>query len=135
MNLNEFLDKSSHFKCFICQRNILDDKINYCKNCKIVLDGSCINYHQNLCHDIKLNQNIFNYCLEHGNQLIFRCMECNQSLCNNCDLVYHNDKKHRLEQLTKFSFNINELMKIKDIFDKQKKIFEKIKNIFYTLIK
>ena len=134
IDLREFLERSAHIKCFSCQRKILDDKISYCKDCKMIIDESCIKYHQKLEHDIKLNEKMYNICFEHGNQYLFRCMNCNKSLCYKCDLMYHNDNNHRLEQLTKFSFNQNELNKIRESFEKQKKYFEKIKDAYNNLM-
>ena len=134
MDLQEFLEKSSHLICFICKRKLLDDKINYCRKCNIIIDSFCLGYHQKLFHDIKINEKIFNYCPEHGSQFIFRCMECGQSLCNNCDLNCHNDKSHTLNQITKFSIKQNEFYKLKETFDKQKDYFGKIKLIFNNWI-
>ena len=134
MDLKEFLDKSSHVNCLICLRKITDNKINYCKNCKTIFDNSCLEYHKRLSHDILLNEYIFNFCLEHKNSYMFRCMECNKSLCINCDLNSHNDKLHTLNQISRFSLNIKSIDEIKSIIDKQKKFFEKIKNIYNNIL-
>ena len=127
MNLEEFLEKSSHLSCDICHKKSLDDKINYCQKCKSILDTCCLKIHERFCKDAKLNQNIFNYCLEHGNQYMFRCMECKKSLCCQCDLNYHNDNNHTLNQIAKLLFNQDEFDKIKKSFDIQKTNLEKIK--------
>ena len=134
MDLKEFLDKSSHVNCLICLRKITDNKINYCKNCKAIFDNSCLEYHKMLSHDFLLNEYIFNFCLEHKNRYMFRCMECNKSLCINCDLNSHNDKLHTLNQISRFSLNIKSIDEIKSIIDRQKKFFEKIKNIYNNII-
>ena len=134
MDLQEFLDKSSHINCLICLKKITDNKINYCKNCKIIFDDSCIEYHKKLSHDILLNNNIFNFCLEHKNRYMFRCMECNKSLCINCDLNSHNDKLHTLNQISRLLINFKSIDEIKSNFDKQKKFFERIKNIYCNMI-
>ena len=120
MNLEEFLEKSTHLSCPFCKKKILDDKINYCQSCKCIIDVNCLKIHERFCKDIKLSQNIFNCCLEHGNQYMFRCMECNQSLCTNCDLIYHNDNNHTLNQLIKLCLNQGVLAKIKKNFEIQK---------------
>ena len=80
-------------------------------------------------HHILSNEKIFNFCFEHKNKFMFRCIECNKSLCCNCDLNDHNDKLHTLTQLTKFSLNKKDLDTIISSFEKQKQFFEKIKSI------
>ena len=134
IDLKEFLDKSSSLNCLICLRKITTNKINYCKNCNIIFDNCCIEYHKSLSHDILLNEYIFNFCLEHKNRYMFRCMECNKSLCINCDLNSHNDKLHTLNQISRFSLNIKSIDEIKSIIDRQKKFFEKIKNIYNNIL-
>lgn len=137
MNLNEFLYKSSQLNCHACMRKLIDGQIIYCIECKVVFDVFCVeNHHQttNHSHYIQLNKNIFNYCLEHKTPLMFRCMDCKKSLCNNCNLPAHDEKGHELEQLKKFAFNKNDIDKITNTFMKQKIFFEKIKEINNNLI-
>ena len=137
MNLNEFLYKSSQLNCHACMRKLIDGQIIYCIECKVVFDVFCVeNHHQttNHSHYIQLNKNIFNYCLEHKTPLMFRCMNCKKSLCNNCNLPSHDEKGHELEQLKKFAFNKNDIDKITNTFMKQKIFFEKIKEINNNLI-
>ena len=80
-----------------------------------------------------LDQNIFINCIEHKNPFIFRCLDCNKSLCF-LDTTWHNDEGHQLEQLRKYRINDNEVDKIKNTFEKQKKYFEKIKAFNNNLI-
>ena len=137
MNLNEFLYKSSQLNCHACMRKLIDGQIIYCIECKVVFDVFCVeNHHQttNHSHYIQLNKNIFNYCLEHKTPLMFRCMNCKKSLCNNCNLPSHDEKGHELEQLKKFAINKNDIDKITNTFMKQKIFFEKIKEINNNLI-
>ena len=136
-NLTEFLNNSSQLNCSSCMRKLIDGQIIYCIECKVVFDVFCVeNHHKttNHSHYIQLNKNIFNYCLEHKAPLIFRCMNCNKSLCGNCNFVAHDEKGHQLEQLKKFSFNQNEIDKIKNAFLKQKICFQKIKELNNNLI-
>ena len=138
MNLNEFLFKSSQLNCYSCSRKLLDGQIIYCIECKNIFDVNCLEIHHRAAkhsHYIQLNKNIFNYCLEHKTPLIFRCVDCNKSLCGKCDFSLHDAKGHLLEQLrNKINFNQNDLDKIKSTFEKQKKYFEKIKAFNNNLI-
>ena len=127
MNLKEFLDKSSSLNCLICLKKITDNKFNFCKNCQMIFDNSCIGYHNKLCSGIPFNENIFNSCLEHKKRYMFRCEECCQSLCIDCGLNIHNE--HTLNQISKLSLKNKNIDEIKSIFHKQKTFFEKIKNI------
>ena len=127
MNLKEFLDKSSSLNCLICLKKITYNKFNFCKNCQMIFDNSCIGYHNKLCSGIPFNENIFNSCLEHKKRYMFRCEECCQSLCIDCGLNIHNE--HTLNQISKLSLKNKNIDEIKSIFHKQKTFFEKIKNI------
>ena len=138
MNLEEFLEKSTRLKCFICKRKLLDDEMIYCIECKKIVDNPCLEYHHkntNHSHYLQLNKNIFNYCLEHKFQYIFRCMDCNQSLCEKCNFSSHDNNGHELEQIKKFALKQNVLDKIKSNFEKQKKYFERIKVINNNMMK
>mgnify|MGYP002868430262 FL=1 len=138
MNLEEFLEKSTRLKCFICKRKLLDDEMIYCVECKKIVDNPCLEYHhKNTNHSryLQLNKNIFNYCLEHKFQFIFRCMDCNQSLCEKCNFSSHDNNGHELEQIKKFALKQNVLDKIKSNFEKQKKYFERIKVINNNMMK
>ena len=138
MNLEEFLEKSTRLKCFICKRKLLNDEMIYCVECKKIVDNPCLEYHhKNTNHSryLQLNKNIFNYCLEHKFQYIFRCMDCNQSLCEKCNFSSHDNNGHELEQIKKFALKQNVLDKIKSNFEKQKKYFERIKVINNNMMK
>ena len=129
MVIKEFLQRASYLYCYNCKKKIPDNNINYCLDCKIFLDNCCAEYHFRASHNILSNDKIFNFCFEHKNRFMFRCIECNQSLCCNCDLNYHNDRSHTLKQLSKSSFNQKDIDQIKLTFEKQKRFFEKIKII------
>ena len=77
MELKEFLDNSSSLNCFICRKQIFDEQIIYCTECKTLLDVTCVEIHHKdvkHTHYIQLNKNIFNFCLEHKCQFIFRIL-------------------------------------------------------------
>ena len=138
MKIEEFLVKSSQLNCFVCKKKLSDAQMIYCVDCKIIVDMSCVEYHhknKKHSHYIQLNKNIFNFCLEHKSQYIFRCMDCNKSLCTKCNFSSHDDNGHKLEQIKKFSLNQNDIDRIKSNFEKQKKCFEKIKAINNNLMK
>ena len=128
-DIKEFLERTSCLYCYNCKRKILVNKISYCLDCKLFLDNFCAEQHYKALHHILSNEKIFNFCFEHKNKFMFRCIECNKSLCCNCDLNDHNDKLHTLTQLTKFSLNKKDLDTIISSFEKQKQFFEKIKRI------
>ena len=135
--LKEFLEQASSLNCLICKKKIFDEQIIYCIECKVLLDANCVQIHHKdikHTHYIQLNKNIFNYCLEHKCQFIFRCMDCKQSLCNKCNFSFHDDNGHKLEQIKKFSLNQNDFQRIKNNFEKQKNFFIKIKEINNKLI-
>ena len=135
--LKEFLEQASNLNCLICKKKIFDEQIIYCIECKVLLDATCVPIHHKEVkhtHYIQLNKNIFNYCLEHKCQFIFRCMDCKQSLCNKCNFSFHDDNGHKLEQIKKFSLNQNDFQRIKNNFEKQKNFFIKIKEINNKLI-
>ena len=137
IELKEFLEQASSLNCSICKKKIFDEQIIYCIECNVLLDATCVEiHHKDVKHTryIQLNKNIFNYCLEHKSQFIFRCMDCKQSLCNKCNFTLHDDKGHKLEQIKKFSLNQNDFQRIHNNFEKQKSFFKKIKEINNNLI-
>ena len=109
MNLNQFLKESSQFKCSSCSKELSEGKIICCMDCKNIFDDLCIKDHQvstSHLNYMPLDQNIFNNCIEHKNPFIFRCLDCNKSLCF-LDTAWHNDEGHQLEQLRKYLINEN----------------------------
>ena len=138
INLQEFLDKSNLI-CHECKKAITDSNFLFCKTCKNIIDINCEKYHGNnykhFGFEFIEKNNILNYCKEHQSWFIFRCMNCNESFCNNCDLIYHNAKNHSLKQILDFSYNKKDLDSINSNFEKQKEILEKIKNANCNFIK
>ena len=144
LNLQKFLEKSSQIYCYDCNQKIPDNKIYYCTNCKIFLEEKCAKIHEETCAKINeknlkhilSNEDIFNYCIEHKKRFAFRCMECNISLCNSCNLDEHTyiEQTHHLILLAEFRLEEFAINKIKSVFETQKKLFEKIKNINNNLM-
>ena len=62
-------------------------------------------------------------------------MNCNKSLCNNCDINSHNEQRHSLKQIFEFIINQKDIDSIYTNFEKQKATFEKIKDINNKFIK
>ena len=138
ITIQDFLEKSSLI-CYECKKVITDSNFLFCKNCNNIIDTNCEKYHLNNNNHINLElfnkKNLLNCCKEDKLPLIFRCMNCNESLCNLCDLNSHIKKGHSLKQISEFSLNQKELDNINDNFNKQKNILEKIKDIYNTFIK
>ena len=136
ISLHEFLDKSVLI-CNECRKVINDSYFLFCRNCKILIHSLCKEAHfkkNKNCHFDSINKNnILNCCREHQCDFMFRCMNCDKSLCHKCDLFSHNEKYHSLKQLLEFKINQNNLAFINSNFNKQKIIFEKIKNISYFM--
>ena len=137
MDLQNFLQNSLYLNCTLCMKKLINEQIIYCTECKTIFDINCVeNHHMTLGHSqyIQLNKNIFNYCLEHKSPLMFRCIDCRQSMCQKCNLVFHDEKGHKFEQLRQISLNQNEFDKIRNAFNKQKTFLEKIKEMNNNLI-
>ena len=85
ITLKEFLEKSSNLLCHNCNKILKDQNFSFCYNCNNIFDNYCKQIHcQNTNHfnfiEIDKN-NMFNFCLEHKCSYIFRCFDCNESLC------------------------------------------------------
>ena len=138
----EFLENISKIVCNNCKKIINEETFYYCYNCNNKFDISCgkfhseISMHLNMVNIDKNNlNNENNKCKEHKSQIIFQCKNCNESLCEQCDFNSHGEKGHILTQLKNYSLNQKDLDIIKSNFEKQKKIFIKIKEINNNLIK
>ena len=138
MPLSAFLEKSSNIKCYECQQYLTKSDLYYCNQCKNVFDYTCFEEHIEICNHnvVPINKNILiNNCLEHINIYMFHCIECNKSLCLNCDITYHHSQRHSLVQIINNTNNQNDKEKINTIFQKQKYFLEKIKKINHKIIK
>ena len=136
--LDEFLEKSNII-CYECKKPIMEINFLFCKNCNKNIHILCEKFHSNnnKNHNAEfINKNhILNQCKNHNSYYIFRCMECKESLCGQCDLFSHNQKHHHLKQLMEFDINENELTKMKSALNTQKNFLMKIKNINSAYIK
>ena len=136
MELKEFIKKCSNLLCQKCNKVIKDQNFSYCFNCKNIFDNSCIKIHGDNERHFSIitidKNNIFNLCLEDRYSYIFRCIDCNISLCGKCDITSHGE--HTLEQIKKCAINQKEFDHILSTFEKQKNIFKKIKDITNDII-
>ena len=138
MNLQEFLEKSDCI-CYECKKIMNDTYFLLCNNCKVIICNNCKRSHEiNSAHynyELINNNILLNHCIEHINEdFIFRCMNCKESFCYNCDIKSHDKKGHSLKQISGFTLNENNIEHIKDIFEKQKNMFDKIKAINDNII-
>ena len=121
------------------QKGIADSKLLFYKTCKNIFDINCEKFHSSNSEHFNFEfiekNNLLNYCREHHDRFIFRCMNCNESFCNKCDLKYHYDKKHSLTKIFDFIRNQKDFESINANFDKQKYFLEKIKNANNNFIK
>ena len=130
MNLKEFLEKSSSIFCFFCKKRINESKFIFCLDCKNIFDISCSFKHKdNENHLNYSTNNINDFCFEHKENCIFKCMFCNLPFCKNCDAIFHFNNAHSTQQTEQSTFNNKGFDNIKAIFEKQKTILEKIKEI------
>ena len=138
INLQKFLEKSEII-CHECKKIITDSDILFCKDCKNIIGINCKKSHMNnykhLYFELIKKDNMLNHCQDHKASFIFRCMNCNKSLCNNCDLNSHNEQRHSLKQILEFIVNQRDIENIYSNFEQQKAILEKIKDINNNLIK
>ena len=78
---------------------IFGDEFIFSKNDKVLYHINCFKKYGLTKDDafIKINSNyLFNNCLEHNKNFRFICKNCNVSLCQNCDIDYHDDNNHIL---------------------------------------
>jgi hypothetical protein len=101
MNIQEFIDKSKII-CNDCKKAIIDENFMYCLDCKKTLDNYCGNDHIDKLNHLNFNfvnkNKILNLCDKHKAPFIFRCMDCNESLCHLCEFNEHNLNNHSLKQ-------------------------------------
>ena len=142
MGTSKFLRESTHdLSCQICQQQINNENnIFYCKKCNMIFDKFCLNKHINNGYNehnaICINKTIlYNNCLKHNNTFIFRCLNCNESLCGLCDLNFHNSESHELKQIINISVSKSEIDKKISEFEKQKNYLNKIKEMNDKIIK
>ena len=137
-NLQVFLEKANIIICRECNKIIKDTNVFFCKSCKKIIHCNCGNSHNNNYNHSDFEtiekDSLLNCCKYHRSCYIFRCLNCNESLCSKCDLNFHNKENHKLRQIMDYNINQKELENINYIFEKQKNILEKIKEINNNLI-
>ena len=138
--LFKFLSKSYHnIICPLCKLPIKDDEeFIYCKQCKSGFDYKCLSKHSHYFKQHNIisvkSDSYFNNCLNHNKTYIFRCINCNESLCGSCDLNLHNSSGHELKQIISISVSQNKRDKIISDFERQKSYFIKIKELYRNII-
>ena len=137
MKLGDFLQRTSfNIQCFLCKFLIIDKEFIYSKNNKMFYHINCLKNSRNIKNNeyIKVDSNyLFNYCLNHNNKFVFYCKECKLSLCSLCDINFHNDKDHLLQQIISLRKNKNKEDNFKIIINKQRDLLNEIKEIYNKL--
>ena len=139
-NMFKFLSKSYHnIICPFCKLPIKDEEdFIYCKQCQNGFDFSCLSKHSHYFKQHNIisikTDSFFNNCLKHNKTFIFRCVNCNESLCGSCDLNFHNSSGHELKQIISISMSQNKRDKIISDFERQKSYFIKIKELYRNII-
>ena len=121
------MEKSSEIICSFCNQKILDNKIYYCSNCKIFLEEKCAKIHKENSKHILLDENIFNFCIEDNSKFRLRCIKCNKSLCQYCNLDEHDaiEESHRLMLLSDLIYKKMILKKLNRSLENKKCFLKK----------
>ena len=95
-------------------------------NLKIFLEEKCAKIHEENLKNILLNENIFNFCTEHKSRFYVRCIKCNKSLCQFCNLNEHDiiEESHHSTFLSDLRLKKMILIKL-NLYLKSKKYFLK----------
>ena len=137
VELNEFSPKSN-VVCSQCRKSIIESKFLFCKYCNNYIHFECRNNHYNYNNHSDLDftdkYKILNCCKEHKAIFIFRCMDCNESFCKECNMDTHLQKKHSLKQIVDLIIDKNNFEKMNSTLTKQKIILNKIKDKNNTFI-
>ena len=72
---------------------------------------------------------INDFCFEHKENFITKCRYCDLLFCKNCDPTFHINNMHPKQQISQALLSNKDFNIIKTTFEKQKTIFEKIKEI------
>ena len=131
MTIKDFLSNSSNLLCYNCKKILTAPNFCFCYDCNNIFDNYCKQIHNNNTKHSNIieidKNNMFNFCIKHKKLYIFRCFNCNVSLCGKCDISSH--EEHNFEQIKNCGLNQNEFEYIKSNFAKQKSIFTKLKQI------
>ena len=132
MALNEFLEKS-HLICNECRKAIIEQKFLFCKNCNNYIHFDCGKNHfsnnKHIDFEFTDKNNLLNFCKEHKSILIFRCLDCKESFCWECERNNHSQEKHSMKKIIDLIDNSKNIEIKNSILNKQKTILNKIKNI------
>ena len=138
MKLEEFLRKSSlKIKCSLCKSFIKDKEFIYSKNNKIFYHIKCLEKNRYIINKefIFISSNyLFNNCLEHNNKYRFYCKECKVPICLDCDISFHDDNRHCLEQIISLKKIQKNVDAFKTAINKQRTVLNKIKEMNKKLI-
>ena len=141
MNLHDFLEKSkSNIICDYCKSTTKDDKFSICHDCNNIFHIKCKDNHikdfNHFNFSFESIYNINNICKEHKEPFIYRCQNCNESICYQC-IPFHYKNRHTTKEMFLYYINDKEFDKINHDFNTQKEILEIIKrnnnNLFTSL--
>ena len=130
MDLEKFLEKSSSIFCSGCGKKIKESNFKFCLGCENIYDISCSIKHKDENNNPNFNESSMNdFCFEHKENFITKCRYCDLLFCKNCDPTFHINNMHPKQQISQALLSNKDFNIIKTTFEKQKTIFEKIKEI------
>ena len=113
----------SHITCSDCRREREINDAFYCYKCNADICKSCKEGEKHTMHDCITYCKKNYYCPKHYNELfIYYCSDCKENICKDELESYH--KGH----------DINEISKLKDLFEKHKKIIKSTNGEIMKLI-
>ena len=114
--------------CGLCSKKTAYNNLFYCIQCQKKLCESCKEHHMyskidNCIHDIIEYNNKKYYCQEHDELCLAYCSKCKKDICLQCY------KAHKLHEIEEFDLNTK---KIKTSLKEYKRLYEKVKDIYYN---
>lgn len=114
--------------CDLCSIKATYNNLFYCIQCQKKLCESCKEHHMyskidNYVHDIIEYNNKKYYCQEHDELFLAYCSKCKKDICLQCF------KAHKFHEFEEFNLNTK---KIKTNLKEFKKLYEKVKDIYYN---
>ena len=139
--INEFIDNQciNEIKCNICKNNNLlyNNKFYIC-SCKQYICPLCAKS-QHKTHNMIEYKNQFDKCIEHNNDFISYCHNCNINLCEKCENQHYKHKiilfKERKPSIKKLNDIKNEIKNIERKIYQYKFEIIKLNNLFFNNIK